>query len=114
MFPTLCSEMSFSLGVALLGLSCCWSTVAADASSTSTTKDAAASAKQECGVYFAPSTIPGAGMGMFAGKDYAKDSYITTGDIVIPLIDWNTQNLDYPLLPIDQVIMQKYYWLTYA
>ena len=45
----------------------------------------------ECGVWIAPSSIPGAGLGMFAGKDFLKgdDLYGSTGegDIVIPMID---------------------------
>ena len=36
----------------------------------------------------APSTIPGAGLGMFAGHyDYHKDEYLADGDIVIPAYD---------------------------
>ena len=44
-----------------------------------------------CGVYLAESTIPDAGLGMFAGNDYAKGDQVTAGDVVIPLIEveWN-------------------------
>jgi hypothetical protein len=51
----------------------------------------------ECGLYLAPSSIPGAGLGMYAGnKSYAKDDQVTYGDIVIPIIelDWNN-DMDY-------------------
>ena len=46
---------------------------------------------KSCGVYLAPSTIPGAGLGMFAGRDYKRHDIVTQGDIVIPLseIDWH-------------------------
>lgn len=51
-----------------------------------------------CGVWLAPSTIPGAGLGMFAGRDFARNDVVTQGDIVIPLseIDWhNGFNLNF-------------------
>ncbi len=42
----------------------------------------------QCGVYFATSTIPGAGLGMFAGKSITKYAPIMpSGDIVIPVVD---------------------------
>jgi hypothetical protein len=48
----------------------------------------------ECGIYLAQSTIPNAGLGMFAGKDYKKNSKVTDGDIIVPLIevDWNNDH----------------------
>lgn len=48
----------------------------------------------ECGIYLAQSTIPNAGLGMYAGKDYAKDAKVTDGDIIVPLIevDWNNNH----------------------
>lgn len=43
-----------------------------------------------CGVWFAKSTIPGAGLGMFAGKDFAEhEDLLPAGDVVIPLVDMN-------------------------
>jgi hypothetical protein len=42
----------------------------------------------KCGIYLAPSTIPGAGMGMFAGhRNFAKGDYLADGDLVIPAYD---------------------------
>ena len=42
-----------------------------------------------CGIWFAKSTIPGAGLGVFAGKDFdLKQSVLPTGDVVIPLVDY--------------------------
>jgi len=51
-------------------------------------------ANSECGVYFAPSTIPGAGYGMFAGKDYQTSEFVSFEDIVIPVsrIYWHNAN----------------------
>jgi hypothetical protein len=44
----------------------------------------------KCGIYLAPSTIPGAGMGMFAGdRNYAKGEFLADGDLVIPSYDMN-------------------------
>jgi hypothetical protein len=41
-----------------------------------------------CGIWLAKSTIPGAGLGMFAGKHFDKGkSLLPLGDIVIPLVD---------------------------
>lgn len=43
-----------------------------------------------CGVWLAKSTIPSAGYGMFAGKDFAKDEdLVPSGDVVIPVVDIN-------------------------
>lgn len=46
---------------------------------------------KSCGVYLAPSTIPGAGLGMFAGRSFKRNDIVTQGDIVIPIseIDWH-------------------------
>jgi hypothetical protein len=41
----------------------------------------------ECGLYLAPSTVPGAGLGLFAGHDFTPGSVITRGDIVVPIVD---------------------------
>jgi hypothetical protein len=44
-----------------------------------------------CGVYLAPSTIPGAGLGLFAGHAYEPNDVVTKGDIIISLseLDWH-------------------------
>ena len=47
----------------------------------------------ECGIYLAPSTIPGAGMGMFLGNTpRAINDTVTRGDIVIPVIELKFHN----------------------
>ena len=45
------------------------------------------SASRQCGLYFAPSTIPGAGFGLFAGRHFEKGKLVTHGDLVVPLVD---------------------------
>ncbi|CAB9501525.1 Guanylate cyclase [Seminavis robusta] len=43
---------------------------------------------EECGIWLAPSSLPGAGLGMYAGRDFAKKEPLQeTGDIVIPIVD---------------------------
>ena len=42
----------------------------------------------ECGVWLAPSTIPGAGLGIFSGRDFKKkDELMPSGDVVVPIND---------------------------
>jgi hypothetical protein len=42
----------------------------------------------ECGVWLAPSTIPGAGLGIFSGRDFKKkEQFMPTGDVVVPIVD---------------------------
>jgi hypothetical protein len=46
-----------------------------------------------CGMYLAPSTIPGAGLGIFAGDHpIAKGEAVGMGDIVIPIIEFHWNN----------------------
>ena len=52
-----------------------------------------------CTLYMAPSTIPNAGFGMFAGhKSFTKGEFIADADIVIPVYDmlWNNGLLHLP------------------
>jgi hypothetical protein len=63
----------------------------------------AAPPKSKCGVYLAQSSIPGSGLGMFAGdRNYSEGDVVTLGDVVIPIIeqDWHTGglNIDSPFL----------------
>lgn len=43
----------------------------------------------ECGVWLALSTLPGTGIGMFAGRNFSKDEqYLNaTGDHLLPIVD---------------------------
>lgn len=64
---------------------------------------------EECGVWLAPSTIPGAGLGMFAGKNFAKnDVLIPTGDSVIGIVDIGVHNRpqDHP----ESFLWDEYTW----
>jgi hypothetical protein len=46
-----------------------------------------------CGMYLAPSTIPGAGLGIFAGDHpIARGEALGMGDIVIPIVDFHWHN----------------------
>lgn len=48
--------------------------------------------RNECSVYFAPSTIPGAGSGVFAGKHFAPGDVVTPGDLIVPITDFPFHN----------------------
>lgn len=41
----------------------------------------------ECGIYFARSTIPGAGSGLYAGRHFAPGELVARGDVTVPVID---------------------------
>jgi hypothetical protein len=43
----------------------------------------------DCEIWLAPSTITGAGLGIYAGKDYLKgDLLLSCGDSLVPIIDY--------------------------
>jgi len=49
--------------------------------------------QQRCGVYLAPSTIPGAGLGMFNGDRKLKPrDRVTPGETVVPVSDYILHN----------------------
>lgn len=60
----------------------------------------------QCGVYYAPSTIPGAGYGIFAGRDFNAEEWVLPGDLVVPVVEmaWNNGHEDYHHL------WQEYQW----
>lgn len=63
-----------------------------DGSCSSTVAAAAAAAADtpECGIWLAPSSLPGAGLGMYAGRDFmAGENLQHSGDVVIPFVDIN-------------------------
>ena len=69
--------------------------------------------RKECGIYLAPSTIPGAGMGMFAGnKLYREGEMVTFGDIVVPVfeLDWHNGHEDYDFLWNEYVWSFAQFW----
>ena len=58
---------------------------------TTTTASSPSSSSSSCGVYLAPSTIPGGGWGSFAGRDFGRQELVMPGDLIVPLTDlaWN-------------------------
>jgi len=52
-----------------------------------TAKAADAVAAVECGLFLAPSTIPGAGLGIFTGRAKDVGDSVSHGDICIPFVD---------------------------
>jgi hypothetical protein len=53
-----------------------------------------------CGIWLAPSTIPGAGLGMYAGRDFEEGESLqqnhlgeAVGDPVIPIVDHGSHNI---------------------
>jgi hypothetical protein len=43
--------------------------------------------EQQCGIYMALSTIPGAGLGSFTGVDRQEGDVISDGDVMLPIYD---------------------------
>lgn len=61
----------------------------------------------KCGVWFARSTIPGAGLGMFAGRDFQHgQDLLASGDVVIPIIDIKIHQLN----TVDNFLWHEYTW----
>jgi hypothetical protein len=59
------------------------------------------SSNNNCDIYLAPSTIPGAGMGMFAGdRNFSKGEFLADGDLIIPSYDmtWHVGHKNYEFL----------------
>lgn len=87
-----CFKMSVSW--LLFGLASC---TQEESSAATTTTETTTPAKPRCGVYLAPSTIPGSGLGMFAGDNHYKvDDTVTLGDAVIPLFEYEWNNVGGP------------------
>jgi hypothetical protein len=55
----------------------------------STSEDINSIKKAKCGIWLAPSTITGAGLGMYAGIDFNEDDEILpTGDSIVSIVDF--------------------------
>jgi hypothetical protein len=65
------------------------------------------SSSSSCGLYFAPSTIPGAGFGLFAGRHFEQGNVVTPGDLVVPFIDL-TWHYGYERIADD--LWEEYRW----
>ncbi|KAG7366711.1 SET methyltransferase domain containing protein [Nitzschia inconspicua] len=73
----------------------------ATGSGETTTTPIATPKRGKCDIYFAPSTIPGAGMGMFAGdRAFSKGEFLADGDLIIPSYDmtWHVGHQNYHFL----------------
>jgi hypothetical protein len=46
----------------------------------------------DCGLYMAESTIPGSGLGMYAGRHFRPGSQIAYGDVVLQVADFEVHN----------------------
>jgi hypothetical protein len=71
----------------------------ADSSSSSLLQSSinatAATTPIECGIYMAPSTIPGAGLGIFAGRAFrAHEPLQQSGDLALSIVDIVLHNND--------------------
>lgn len=64
-----------------------------------------------CGIYLAPSTIPGAGMGMFAGRAFQESEMVSPGDVLIPIVDFYSHNWH---IDIEYLVPHSYYWRMLA
>jgi hypothetical protein len=63
----------------------------------------------ECGVYLAPSSIPGAGLGMYVGNRFIDEGGIVTDeDILIPIVEreWHMEEH----LKKGSFLWTEYYW----
>lgn len=50
----------------------------------------------QCRIWLGVSTIPGAGLGMFAGKDFnAGELLLPVGDLIIPIVDLGTRQTNF-------------------
>ncbi|GKY90557.1 hypothetical protein MPSEU_000029400 [Mayamaea pseudoterrestris] len=63
----------------------------------------------ECGVWLAPSTIPGAGLGLYSGRPFKADEQLqATGDLTLSIIDLRLHNKHNP--NFDSFLWDEYTW----
>ena len=67
-----------------------------------------------CGLYLAPSSIPNAGFGLFAGRDYHENETFSAS-YVVPMLEYPYFNKDKAQVR-DKVwnILEDYYWEPYG
>lgn len=68
----------------------------------------------ECTLWIAPSTIPGAGLGLFAGKDFAEQDTVTPGDLTVPLLDMHWHNNAVESFDDNQFLWDEYTWADHS
>jgi hypothetical protein len=78
------------------------------ASSPDLERSAIAVVDDVCRVYIAPSTIPGAGYGIFAGVSFRKGDLVTPGDGVVPIHNpvFHNGNVEH----VDTFLWDEYVW----
>ena len=65
--------------------------------------------ENECGVWLAPSTLPGAGLGMFAGRKFAQhQALLPTGESFIGVVDLAVHNGQRHLG--ESFLWDEYFW----
>lgn len=68
----------------------------------------------ECGIWLAPSTIIGAGLGMFAGRDFdAQEELLHTGDSMVPIYDYR-KNMEAQSKMDQTFLWDEYTWTSDA
>jgi hypothetical protein len=94
--PTTTAAIGASVAWWLVGIVGLVTTTTATTTTTTRTQQ-----QQECGIYLAPSTIPGAGLGLFAGnRPYAVGDLVSPPDQMIMVydMDWHNGNDHYSFL----------------
>lgn len=60
---------------------------------------------QECGIWVGLSSLPGTGIGMYAGKDFSQgDPMMDVGDVAIPIVDLKRDH------PHESFLWSEYTW----
>ena len=64
---------------------------------------------EECGVWLALSTLPGTGIGMFAGKSFLQEEmFMAAGDHIVPIIDF----YNYQANEDERFLWSEYTWVS--
>jgi hypothetical protein len=65
----------------------------------------------ECGIWLAPSALEGAGLGMYAGRDFSKGERLQTrGDLAIPIVDIVAHNRFDGASGLFEFLWDEYTW----
>jgi hypothetical protein len=71
----------------------------------------------DCGLYMADSTIPGSGLGMYAGRHFRRGSQVAYGDVVMQVTDFDGHNRlrrwyngDFSAGDEEEWLLDDYFW----
>jgi hypothetical protein len=71
----------------------------------------------QCGLYMAESSIPGSGLGMYAGRHFRSGSQVAYGDVVLQVTDFEAHNRlrrwyngNFTTLGDEEWLLGDYYW----